>query len=159
MDSSARSVSRWPTFWRADVGCWGWWKVWESSCSGKQSGSDSVDKIRITTVYFISVCTRSVFSPWMLGSRPGQRVYDLWWRMWHWDRISAKSVAFLLSVSYHILIHVSYGGWTKGRSEGHFYGDIVSSHCNSNDKSHGHCDLEKFTSCSGGRASDSRKCL
>jgi hypothetical protein len=34
------------------------------------------------------------------GSRPGQSMWDLWWKKWHWDRLFSEFFGFPLSI-YH----------------------------------------------------------
>jgi hypothetical protein len=40
-------------------------------------------------------------SPRRPGFAPGQSIWDLWWKKWHWDRFFSEFFGFTLSISFH----------------------------------------------------------
>jgi hypothetical protein len=47
----------------------------------------------------------------VMGSRPGQSVWDLWWTKWHWDRFFSESISFPFqydsaAVPYSLIHHL-----------------------------------------------------
>jgi hypothetical protein len=76
----------------------------------------------------------------VLGSSPGQVMWDLWWRTWHWDKFpSSTSVSLpilipLMLRTHHHHHHLSSGAGTIGQ----LLADVPSglkSHSTSNNQS------------------------